>query len=74
MGGRYGGDIRRKGSSSWRPAKFVLEAIGRAARPDLEAIGARVRRKRKAQPALPVPHGPQASPRPGPPANNPALP
>jgi hypothetical protein len=51
MGGRYGGNIRRgKGRSPWRVSHQVLAAIGKASRPDLEAIGRRTRQALKLPP------------------------
>lgn len=49
MAGRFGGDIKgrrdhRNHKTPWQVSRSVLEAIGRNARPDLEAIGRRTRR------------------------------
>lgn len=56
MGGRYGGDINRPGrKKGWRVAREVLDAIGRNARPDLEAVGRRIRRVKLPKPVLPDP-------------------
>lgn len=55
MGGRYGGNIkgsRNHKQKPWIVSLRVLEAIGAATRPDLEAIGRKTRRLATKAPTL----------------------
>lgn len=55
MSGRYGGEIkgRRTRKTPWQISVAVAAEIGRMTRPDLEGIGATLRRRRSSANAKP---------------------